>query len=786
MSTSAQIQTGPDGTILGSVIDDRYQIESYLGEGAMGAVFKAIQLRLRRPVAFKVPLPVYMSDEGFRQRFEREALAMAKVHHENVVGVHDVNVAKSSGEISYLVLEYVEGKDLDIYLREQETNLTVGQVLELFHGIAKGLQSAHAAPIVHRDIKPSNIIVTQPQGVAKVLDFGVARIEDSDYSTMTASAVGTPLFMAPEQVSADTKVTPAADIYAFAMTLYREFGRDHAFMAKNSRAMMYAQVHTEPRPLTELNPNVTPGAAEIINKGLAKEPEDRYQDATELMIDLKKAMAGKEDVPFGAFVPPEDKIPPILRQSRKNPESQTNLGRFIMAVTPSAAGASQQPSSPGEFSGSTRVLERSVDVEDTDSIPGGHFDKEASFAPTLPGKGQQASDTAQPTPNLAPPGTMPTPNMSAAADVPAVQPQGLPPQVSDQQPGLDESAEGRTVRILGTREGSMGYQTGAGQQTLLGSGSGGLSTVTIIILVVVVVLLSTGLIAVFFMYQRSELEKTQQAMQQTLKESTARLEASQQQVVAKPDTVEVSPPTPSPNSTPPTTSLSLPAIEVEVSEPTSEVYAFLQYPRFSEFVTHVENHHRYEKPPPAFYQNEREVVDAILSKKYNVPFARDNHQEMTQVVEKIAHHSQRSTVSEFFEGHRPNFLGFSFIASPHFILHDQDDPRTNKFVIVDVKGDIHGHIHPSQPGPDREKLTQVNFHILVTWQGGHAQVLEQIEHPTGQPEGGRPPHMQVPGGWSGPPPSKTKNKTERRVRNFIDNLPEMRIDIKRKGKNREQ
>jgi len=354
MSTpvAPQIQTDPTkpDSLVGALVDGRYRVDAWLGEGAMGAVFRASQVRLERRVALKVPLPHLILDEHYRERFRREALATARLHHENIVQVHDVYVAERAGEISYIVLEYVEGKPLDHFLRAGQGVMTVRDSLMMFEGIARGLDAAHGAGIIHRDIKPGNIMVALPSNVPKVLDFGVARIEEAIGATRTGSSVGTPLFMAPEQVMGDKSISGAVDVYALAVTMYRELARLNPFAGDTTRAMMYAHVHHEPRPIHELNPALPPALDAALRRGLAKDPADRPPSALELVREVQAALAPVSSRIFSEIMPEVDGIRPSSSQE-KDPSSATSgmLARFLLPAPRATSSVRLEPGSGETF-----------------------------------------------------------------------------------------------------------------------------------------------------------------------------------------------------------------------------------------------------------------------------------------------------------------------------------------------------------------------------------------------------------------------------------------------------
>jgi len=289
--------------LVGTILDDRYQIERLVGQGGMGAVYLANQLRLKRRVAIKIPHPDLLRQETYRRRFEREARSMARLQHENICQVFDVFVPdeEHADELSYMIMEYVEGERLDHWVKSHLEDMTIGGLMKIFHGIAAGLDAAHAVDIVHRDIKPSNIILTA-QGVPKIMDFGVAFAPDDIYATRAGHAIGTPAFMAPEQVSGKG-VGPAADQYSFAMTLYKVFTGTIAFQADNSQQLILMQVSQAPTPPTVHNPFLPTPLELVLFKALSKQPEERFPSCGEMVGFMKKVFAGNEDKPAYTIFP---------------------------------------------------------------------------------------------------------------------------------------------------------------------------------------------------------------------------------------------------------------------------------------------------------------------------------------------------------------------------------------------------------------------------------------------------------------------------------------------------
>ncbi|MBX3727900.1 MAG: protein kinase [Candidatus Sumerlaeia bacterium] len=292
----------------GRVLDGRYEIQGVLGHGAMGTVYRAWQLRLRRPVAIKVPRTELLDHPEFAGRFEREALAMAKVVHENVVQIHDVHVATNRSEPSFLVMELVEGCTLDEYVDQNWDTLTVGRLMEVVAGVAAGLDAAHSLGIVHRDVKPGNIVVTQPRGIAKIMDFGIARADMDDvFATQDDIVVGTPAFMAPEQIRGGV-ITPAADIYALGMVTYRLLTGELPFEARSKADLLVAHVQDTPMPIHQRNAALPVPVWQALAPALAKQPALRPASASALVASVAQALAPiaqvtLADLTFGHNIP---------------------------------------------------------------------------------------------------------------------------------------------------------------------------------------------------------------------------------------------------------------------------------------------------------------------------------------------------------------------------------------------------------------------------------------------------------------------------------------------------
>ncbi|HVE41566.1 MAG TPA: tetratricopeptide repeat protein [Planctomycetota bacterium] len=268
----------------------RYEIRDRIGEGATALVYRGWDRELKRLVAVKILRESAGVSEIARQRFRREAQASAGLSHPNVVLVHDAG--EKDGR-HYLVMELVEGRPFSDVLRSSST--TLEQNLRFLEQAARGVGAAHAKGIVHRDLKPSNILITA-DGVPKVGDFGLAHLVDSSTElTRTGTALGTPLYMSPEQVEGNPdKITPRTDVYALGAILYelltgRTPHKGEAIMEIYGKIM-----REDPPPPRSLNPRVSVDLETIAMKSLEKSAARRYATAEDFAEDLRRCLAGED------------------------------------------------------------------------------------------------------------------------------------------------------------------------------------------------------------------------------------------------------------------------------------------------------------------------------------------------------------------------------------------------------------------------------------------------------------------------------------------------------------
>ena len=265
----------------------QYKVLEKLGEGGMGVVYKAHDVKLDRIVALKfLPHHLTIHDEE-RARFLQEARAASALNHPNVCVIHDLQ--EHNGE-HFIVMEYIEGgtlrEKLNATLLGKDRFLPVDTAINYAVQIGEAMQEAHGKGIVHRDVKAENIMVTT-KGQIKVMDFGLAKLKGSLKLTRTSSTVGTLAYMAPEQLQGG-EVDARSDIFSFGVVLYEMLTGITPFRGGHEAAMMYSILNEEPQPAEQLRPELSPEILHVLNRSLEKNPDDRYQSVGEMVIDLRR------------------------------------------------------------------------------------------------------------------------------------------------------------------------------------------------------------------------------------------------------------------------------------------------------------------------------------------------------------------------------------------------------------------------------------------------------------------------------------------------------------------
>lgn len=262
----------------------RYKILDTIGQGAMGVVYKAVDPMIDRVVAIKTVNLSFNKDEQaeYELRFQQEIKAAGRLNHPNIVTIYDVG---RNENMAYMAMEFLEGKELKDILADDGRPM-VSMTIDWIAQIAQGLSFAHDNDIIHRDVKPSNIMVVRG-GLAKITDFGIARMPASAVKTMTGLILGSPRYMSPEQVIG-RNLDHRTDIFSLGVVLYEALAGLPPFDGDNVNAIMYATVNTNPPAPSNVNADVPVMLDLVVAKALAKSADERYQTMRELADDLNQ------------------------------------------------------------------------------------------------------------------------------------------------------------------------------------------------------------------------------------------------------------------------------------------------------------------------------------------------------------------------------------------------------------------------------------------------------------------------------------------------------------------
>ncbi|MDX1618583.1 MAG: protein kinase [Balneolaceae bacterium] len=290
-----------------------YSIEKKIGVGGMGSVYLAEDTRLGRKVALKFLSDYVGSDQSQRERLKTEARAAASLSHPNIAQVYAI---EEEGDELFIVMEYLEGEELQKVIASG--SLTEEQKIEIALQVAQALQAAHEKGVIHRDVKPGNIMI-DPKGNARMMDFGLARIQGSEHITKTGDTLGTPAYMSPEQVRGG-EIDERSDIWSYGVVLYELFTGERPFQGVYEPAILYAITENEPEPASDVTPNIPEYIERIIHRCLQKAPDERYQDIGTLIDEIHKQHST-------ALLPAER-----LSKMSRSTVTYTGLGLVILAV----------------------------------------------------------------------------------------------------------------------------------------------------------------------------------------------------------------------------------------------------------------------------------------------------------------------------------------------------------------------------------------------------------------------------------------------------------------------
>ncbi len=257
-----------------------YKILAKIGEGGMGVVYKAEDTKLKRTVALKFPPPELMKDKEAKERFVQEAQAAAALDHPNICTVYEIN---ESEDQTYIAMAYVEGHSLKEKMKTRQ--LELDEALDITSQVAEGLRAAHKKGIIHRDIKPANIMLTE-EGLAKIMDFGLAKLSWGVDLTKTATIMGTVAYMSPEQATG-TEISHRTDIWSLGCILYEMLAGQRPFKSTHDQAAIYSILNEEPEPIASLRKDLPVGFEMILHACLQKDPRNRYRDMEALLSDLR-------------------------------------------------------------------------------------------------------------------------------------------------------------------------------------------------------------------------------------------------------------------------------------------------------------------------------------------------------------------------------------------------------------------------------------------------------------------------------------------------------------------
>ena len=354
-----------------------YRIESKIGAGGMGVVYKAVDSRLDRAVAIKVLPASALASPDRQKRFVQEAKTTSSLNHPNIVTIYDINTQEVDGQpVQYIAMEYVAGETLDKLIGRK--GLRMREALKYAIQIADALAAAHAAGVVHRDLKPGNIMVT-PQGLVKILDFGLAKTTgplstDAYAETLHAEAspnteegtvLGTVAYMSPEQADGK-KIDARSDIFSFGSVLYEMITGRQAFPGSSKLSMLSAVLYRDPQPVSQTVPDIHPELERVIGRCLKKDPERRWQT----MADVKVALEELRDEVDASGIGPAQPRPARPSPRRVGPWIAIGaLAAIALALLPGAYFAPRfLNSEPPTFQ---RLTFRRGDVTSAKFAPGG-------------------------------------------------------------------------------------------------------------------------------------------------------------------------------------------------------------------------------------------------------------------------------------------------------------------------------------------------------------------------------------------------------------------------------
>src|ERR1700729_1269384 len=275
-------EAGQHALTTGQLLAQRYEVLSLLGEGGMGAVYKARDVELSRVVALKVIRPDLARNRAILDRFKQELILATQVTHRNVVRIYDLGEAEG---IKFITMEYVEGEDLAAILHRR-VKLPPREAVAVIEQVCRALEAAHNVGVIHRDLKPQNVMWETGSGRILVMDFGLAKTLEGERMTQTGAMVGTMEYMSPEQALAGS-LDQRSDIFSLGLIFYELLTGQTPFRADSALASLIKRTQERVVPVSELDKTVPPELSQIVSRCLERDVALRYQNASELLADLE-------------------------------------------------------------------------------------------------------------------------------------------------------------------------------------------------------------------------------------------------------------------------------------------------------------------------------------------------------------------------------------------------------------------------------------------------------------------------------------------------------------------
>ena len=318
--------------LVGSTLADKYRLDALVGMGGMGAVYFAIHLNTGRQIAVKILLPnLAIGSPRLVELFEREALIVGRLKHENIVDI--IDAGRTTGSIAYIAMEWLEGYTLEEEI-QWNSPLSLQRVSQILRQIAAALQESHSQHILHRDLKPSNIFLvkrTPGREQVKVVDFGISKLVSDTQGAPVSSMMGTPQYASPEQFRLGENIDSRTDIYSLGVVLFQMLTNSLPFNDTTISALIYKHLNEPPPPLRRLRPDIPPALDELVTRMLAKQPADRPQRVGDLP-DLFDQAVGANRVTVVNEAPISE-APPGFQNRQASPSIQPPIQPSIQPPT---------------------------------------------------------------------------------------------------------------------------------------------------------------------------------------------------------------------------------------------------------------------------------------------------------------------------------------------------------------------------------------------------------------------------------------------------------------------